>query len=366
VDLPMTPRRLSLVALACASFGALFGARDAFAQPPPQLPGVTYTPASANGQSPSQPKVTATPASPAPVTEARRGLVTLERDGHLIGVGTVLNGDGRILTALSVLGPKDTVDVRYADGHVVHTKVGHRDKEWDLALLVPQTGKWTEGLAASEADPGTGDLKVYFPAGVGKTASILSHLKARVQARDKEGNLLANAMELDLKNVPVAGAPIIDATGNVVGVFVRVCKPGPPQPLNGPALDAAAPPSGCTPVTYGAPVSALRSFLMRTPSNAVAPSPWLGIVGTADDEAATHGVRVMAVAPGSPAEKGGLKANPDKTKAHMIVAVDGVPVDSPDKLADAIGKHSVGDKVKLLVMEAGKLKELEVALKAAP
>jgi len=363
----MASRRLPILALACASFSAILLARDASAQPLQPLPGVTYTPAATGPQPAPTPAATRAAATPAPTpVDSKRGLVTLERDGRLIGLGTVLSGDGRILTAFSPLGAKDTVDVRYADNHVVHAKVGHHDKDWDLALLVPQTGKWVEGLAASEADPGTGDLKVYFPAGVGKTASVISHLKARVQARDKEGNPLLNAMELDLKNAPIAGAPIIDATGNVVGVFVRICKPGAPQPLSGPAPDAAAAPNGCTPSTYGAPVSALRSFLMRTPSNAVAPAPWLGIVGTADDEASTHGVRVMAVAPGSPAEKGGLKANPDKSKAHLIVAVDGTPVDSPDKLADAIGKHAVGDKVKLLVMESGKLKELDVALKAAP
>jgi serine protease Do len=117
---------------------------------------------------------------------------------------------------------------------------------------------------------------------------------------------------------------------------------------------------------YGAPVSALRSFLMRTPSNAVAPAPWLGMVGQADEENGTKGVRVMAVAPGSPAEKGGLKANNDKSQAHLIVAVDGAPVDSPDKLASAIGKHGIGEKVKLLVLEGGKLHDVEVQLKAAP
>ena len=106
---------------------------------------------------------------------------------------------------------------------------------------------------------------------------------------------------------------------------------------------------------------------MKTPANAVAPSPWLGIVGNADVEGATHGVRVMAVAPGSPAEKGGLKANAaDKSQSHLIVAVDSRPVDSPDALAAAIATHSVGDKVKLMVLEGGKLRELEILLRAAP
>src|SRR5665213_3174315 len=124
----MLRRHLALVTVAAAFSVTLFNTPDAFAQHPlPTLPGVTYSPAS----TPGTPAATATPQQAAPPTEAKRGLVTLEREGRLIGVGTVLNGDGRILTALSPLGGKDTVDVRYADGHVVHAKVGHKDKDWD-------------------------------------------------------------------------------------------------------------------------------------------------------------------------------------------------------------------------------------------
>jgi serine protease Do len=114
-------------------------------------------------------------------------------------------------------------------------------------------------------------------------------------------------------------------------------------------------------------VSALRQFLARTPASAVAPSPWLGIVGAGDSNGTAHGVRVMAVAPGSPAEKGGLMSNEDRARADLIVAVDGAPVDTPDKLSDFIAKHSIGDKVKLFVLGAdNKFREVVVALRAAP
>jgi len=99
----------------------------------------------------------------------------------------------------------------------------------------------------------------------------------------------------------------------------------------------------------------------------VAPSPWLGIVGSTDVAGVTHGVRVMAVAPGSPAEKGGLKGSDDRTQSDLIVAADSVPIDTPEKLADLIGKHAIGDKVKLLVFGFdGKFREAVVALRAAP
>jgi len=335
----------------------------------PQLPGAEPTPPpTPNAPSvPSTPQ--ATPQTDAPVAEAppapppkssepavavdmRRGLVTVEHGGHTVGVGTVLGGDGRILTALSGLRGADQVDVRYADRHMVHARVGHRDPAWDLALLIPLSGKWTDGLTASEADPSNGELKIFLSGG--RAAPVAGHVKARIDARAKDGANLSNALELEVRGTPVVGAPLIDAKGSVVGILVRACKP----------VEPVAP--VCLSTVYGAPVAAIRDFLVTTPMNAVAPSPWLGIVGAPDAVGNTRGVRVMQVAPSSPAAKAGLKTNTDQALAHLIVAVDGNPVDTPEKLADRISRHSVGESVKLLVLESEKFKEVSVVLRAPP
>ncbi|MDP9002799.1 MAG: PDZ domain-containing protein, partial [Myxococcota bacterium] len=73
---------------------------------------------------------------------------------------------------------------------------------------------------------------------------------------------------------------------------------------------------------------------------------------------AARGVRVVAVAPSSPAQKAGLKADAD-----VIVAADGHPMDSADALADAIAKHSPGDAVKLLVFGNENFREVAVTLR---
>jgi serine protease Do len=115
-----------------------------------------------------------------------------------------------------------------------------------------------------------------------------------------------------------------------------------------------------------APVSALRQFLVSTPVNAVPPSPWLGIAGVPDATNGLHGVRVLAVAPQSPAEKAGLKPHAERERADLIVAVDGQPVVSPEELADRIGKHAVGETVKLRVLGIDRFREIDVVLLAAP
>ena len=77
----------------------------------------------------------------------------LERGGKVLALGSVLNGDGRILTALSPLTHGNNIDARYADGSVTQVRIGHSDRAWDLALLVPKNARWRKGLRASTQPP---------------------------------------------------------------------------------------------------------------------------------------------------------------------------------------------------------------------
>jgi serine protease Do len=349
---------LTAVSLFVLMLGLAQGAADASAAPPlPSLPGAGPPPATAPAPSPAPAGATPTVPAPAP-TEAsgftadqvRRGIVQVEQGGRPLGVGTVLLNDGRILTALSALGGVEQPEIRYADGTVVKSKVGHKDKAWDLALLIPLTGRWVDGLVPTGTDPQGADLRSFAPK-AGKLAPAPIAVKGRVDPRSKDGDVLRAALDVDLKgaaNTP--GAPILDGTGRVVGILVHACKDG----------GAAAP---CSTITVGAPVYALRGFLMKTPASAIQPAPWLGLGGAPSAEGNVKGVKIMGIAPGSPAEKGGLKAGdaPD-----TIVAVDGVPVETPEQLAAVIAKRAIGQQVKLLVFAAGKFREAQVTLRPAP
>lgn len=362
------------LALACVAAPAL-------AQPPlPPLPGqgaqatapAAGAPAAAPNGSPG-----AFGAMPTPqqlYEHVRRGVVAIERNGVPVAIGTVLGNDGRILTALSGLSGGEGADVRYADGTAVHAKVGHSDRDSDLALLVPQTGRWTDGLAASEADPASTELRAMLPTASRNGAHFgpaPAAVKGRVDAHARDGAALLQMLDLDLHAPPIAGAPLLDATGSVVGVLVRACKGGPQATVDSPwagwgnpAQPPAARPStpaACNPIVLGAPVSAIRSFLSKTPAAAVAPAPWLGIRGETATQGSQRGVRVTAVAPQSPADKGGLHAGSD-----VIAAVDGAPIDSPESLSQAIGRHAPGETVKLLVFGGDKFREVSVTLRAAP
>ncbi len=310
-----------------------------------------------------------------------RGVVALERNGVPMAIGTVLSGDGRVLTALSGLGGGDGADVRYADGTLVHAKVGRSDRTADLALLVPASLKWTEGLSASDTDPAGQDLRAILPAHGAHLGPAVAAVKGQVDAHARDGAALLRMLDVDVKGMPVAGAPLLDSSGGVVGVLVRACKGAAPASPAGadeasgtwyptgptPAPVSPAVRAACKSVVLGAPVTTIRSFLTHaagTSGASAAPAalaPWLGIRGEPEHSGAVTGVRVVAVAPSSPAEKAALKPTAD-----VIVAVDGHPIDTPEKLAELIAKHAPGDTVKLLVFAGEQFRDVAVALKAAP
>jgi serine protease Do len=323
----------------------------------------------------------------------RRGVVVLERGGMPAALGTVLAGDGRVLTALSGLAGATSVDVRYADGTAVHGKVAYSDPSVDLALVAPETAHRTteatraEGLTASESDPATTLIRAMLPGRVGHLGPSNVGVKGPAEAHARDGAPLFRMLDVDVQGIPVVGAPLLDPAGNVVAVLVRACKGlahvgTPDAPLPG-AWPGAAPAAraqpaadtACQPVLVGASIATVRSFLTKMMTNAAAPpavtpagtgasastGPWLGIRGEPQDAGGMHGVRVVDVAPSSPAEKAGLKPGAD-----VIVAVDGRPIDKPDALGESISKHAAGDSVKLLVFGGGKFREVTTVLRAAP
>ncbi|MEZ4222746.1 MAG: PDZ domain-containing protein [Polyangiaceae bacterium] len=289
------------------------------------------------------------------VEKARDGVVTLERGGKVLGLGTVLAGDGRILTALSPLGHGNNVDARFADGSVARVKVGHTDRAWDLALLIPQNGRWKKGLRASRStatDLGS-QLRTYSVISAKELAPARTIIKGARTLVGGDNELLNDALELSsrLKSTDV-GSPILDDKGDVVAVVARACAPVPNQ--------------NCARVPYGVPTPAIKAFLRTVPANAVPPAPWLGIQGAAEDSGPARGVRVLSVHPRSSAAAAGLKGGRDASKSDVIVAIDGVPVLTPEALADAINRRAVGDSVELLILGGGKYRRATLSLQPGP
>jgi S1-C subfamily serine protease len=324
----------------------------ATAPQPTPAPPLAAPRAPAAAPAPPAPGRAPTPAPALDPATAANGVVILERAGKFLALGVILNGDGRILAPLFALSGAQNVDARYADGTRVPARLGHADRARDLALLVPQNGRHRLGLRASRKTPQVvpKTLKSFTAAGqrVLAGANLLTTGPSSLSSAD--GKPLPDAITF---SVPVpttsAGSPLLDESGEVVAVLTRACK--------------RAPGTGCTAELAGMPVSAVREFLQKVPASAVIPVAWLGIEAHADDSGSSRGVRVGSVR--GPALSAGLRAGQDVRSADLIVAIDGVPVVTPEALHRSVEDRAIGDTVDLLVLGGGRFRHVTLVLAAA-
>jgi S1-C subfamily serine protease len=276
-------------------------------------------------------------------------VVVVERQGKALALGVVLEGDGRILSALSPLSNGNFLSARYADGAIVPLKLAHSDRGWDLALLLPVSSAkqplHKAGLRAARTPSFVG-LQTFTLAPPNTIAAVPTALKLSAGMLGGDAAGLVGAYDLGTKPALV-GSPIVNSEGEVVAIVARAC----------PAGSNAA----CVPAPYAAPVSEVKQFLQRAPTE----TTWLGIEA-AGATGSVSGVRVVSVVPNSPAAMAGLRPGKDSAEADLVVAVDGTPVTTPAQLNEAVRARTTGDSVELLLFGLGRYRHVSVKPSSAP
>lgn len=293
------------------------------------------------------------PAAKNPVDAAVQQVVMLERAGRPIGIGTLLNGDGRILTALSPLTHGNLIDARYPEGQVVRVKLSRADRAWDLALLTPVGDSRRAGLKASREPTPNAGTKL-FAVGYVKDKQLGSSsitIKAKSTLRGGDSAQLVDALELPFTPKPNdIGGPLVNEQGEVVAIVARACS--------------VSDKTGCTLAPYAAPVSAVRDFLRGVPMRR---APFVGMDVVAFDAGVARGVRVAAVSPDGPAADALLRAGPPGI-GDVVIAVDGVPISTPEAFADAVERHPPrrGLPLRLTVLSQGRYHDAALMLREPP
>jgi serine protease Do len=277
-------------------------------------------------------------------------VVVIERQGKALALGAVLDGDGRIITALSPLSHGNFLSARYKDGAVVPLKLVVSDRGWDLALLAPSSTAAQPlrkaGLRAARTPSFVG-LQTFNLAGQNNVTAAPATLRLSAGMLGGDGATLGGAYELASKP-NLVGAPIVNAEGEVVALVARAC------PASGGA--------NCAPAPYAAPVGELKQFLQRVPGEAT----WLGVEVASDEARGVHGLRVIAVVPSGPAAIAGIRPGQDATQADLIVAVDGTPVTTAAELNEAVRARTTGDAIELLLFGLGRYRHVSVKPRPAP
>jgi serine protease Do len=277
-----------------------------------------------------------------------------------IGSGVIFDANGWILTNHHVVEGATSLTVKLMDGRTFPATVYGIDTLTDFAIVkVDATGLPTAKLGDSSTVK-VGQLAIAIGNPLGEytnsvTTGVISGLNRSI---DVSGGALDDLIQTDAAiNPGNSGGPLLDASGNVIGINTADAP-------SSQGLGFAIPINLATPLTQqalagktlsrpwlGVRYRSLDAGLAATNKLAVDQGAWITVDSTTGN---------AAVESGSPAEKAGLKQN------DVITAVDGTSVTSDHPLVEILSAHDAGSTVTLTVQRGTDSLKIQVTLGTRP
>jgi S1-C subfamily serine protease len=232
------------------------------------------------------------------------------------GSGILFTPDGFLLTNAHVVGAHERVRVRTSDGREFTGRVIGSDPWTDLAIVQAEASHLAHGTLGDSSKLRVGQLVVAIGSPFGfestVTAGVVSALGRTL--RTITGHLVDNVIQTDAAlNPGNSGGPLVDASGQVIGINTAVI-----QPAQG--------------ICFAIPINMARYILPQLMKHGKVVRGYLGLHARTIPLARrlgleqTGGVEVLAVESGSPAEQAGI------LEEDIIVALGEQPVTSVDDL----------------------------------
>ena len=270
-----------------------------------------------------------------------------QESGVKSGTGFVWDSAGHIVTNNHVVEGTASLAVRFASGEILQAEIVGLAPTYDLAVI---RLKSTRRLPAAISVGTSTDLRVgqaaYAignPFGLDQslTTGVISALKRRLPTAG--GREITNVIQTDAAiNPGNSGGPLLDSAGRLIGVNTAIFSPS--------GSNAG--------IGFAIPVDVVNRVVPELIRNGRVPTPGIGIVA-GNEAVATRlgveGVIVVRSAPGSPAERAGLRGVNPSTQAlgDIIVEANGKPVRRLADLTDELEQSGIGRKVRLKVKRGG-------------
>jgi S1-C subfamily serine protease len=279
---------------------------------------------------------------------ARRGAVRGAPSPAGSGSGLIFTPDGFALTNSHVVHGAASVRATLPDGAQYAADVVGDDPDTDLAVLrLGATGLPVVELGDSGAlRPGQLVIAIGNPFGFQATvtAGVVSALGRSM--RSQSGRLIEGIIQTDAAlNPGNSGGPLVDSRGRVVGVNTAVI-------------------AGAQGICFAVPVNTARFVIPRLIRDGRVRRSWIGIVGQSirlsrrrvqlSHLHAGGAVLVTEVAPGGPADRGGLRP------LDIIVRIGDTPVVGVDDLQRALTDELIDRTTEVVVLRDGALKTITV------
>ncbi|MBS1252524.1 MAG: Serine protease Do-like HtrA [Anaerolineales bacterium] len=301
------------------------------------------------------------------------------------GSGFLLDGEGHVLTTNRVIaGVAGDIEVTFADGTSAPATLVGADANTDLAVLevdrAPTTATPLQFADSDSLRVGQRVAALGNPLGYGSamTVGIVSATARNVSLEIQIDGGFFTVPDLIQTDATViagmVGGPLVDLDGRVIGVMG----------VDTLGFDAAGS-TRAGGVSLSVPTSTISRVVPFLLEKGRYPYPWLGVSARdLDPQTATamnlppdqHGVLVVRVSSGSPAEKAGLRGGDREAPelglgvlvgGDVIVGFEGEPVSSFDQLVSLLfRKGTVGETVTLAIIRDGESAQMPLTLEERP
>jgi S1-C subfamily serine protease len=293
------------------------------------------------------------------------------------GSGFVYDSQGHIVTNYHVIEDAEELSVTLADGRTYSAEVVGEDPTNDLAVIRIDAEDLPEPVPLGDSDVlrvGQFVVAIGNPFGLERTltAGVISSLGRVIRGPDNR--FIGEVIQTDAAiNPGNSGGPLLDLRGRVIGVNSQIVSPS--QANAG--------------VGFAVPSNTVRRVVPELIARGRYPHPWLGIEPislTAERARAfrqagmegmvEHGVLVLQVVPGGPAEEAGIRGGSRLVQigryrvplgGDIITAINGEPIDDYQDLTVYLETETqVEDTVDVTVIRDGEEQTLEVTLEERP
>jgi S1-C subfamily serine protease len=281
------------------------------------------------------------------------------------GSGSVLDKNGHVVTNFHVIENARRIEVMLADGSAHEAKLVGADPNNDLAVIkINAPADKLFPIAWGDSNRLLVGMRVYAignPFGLERTLTtgIVSSLNRSL--RTENNRMIRGIIQTDAAiNPGNSGGPLLDKRGSMVGLTTAI-------------VSRSGASAG---VGLAIPSSVARRVVEELIRNGRIVRPDSGIFSVLETD---KGLLVNKLSTDGPAEKAGLKGPLDqvvqrgaftyrvldRSKADLIIAVDGRSVRTLDDLLSYVESKKVGEKVTLRVIREGKEMDISLTL-AAP
>jgi len=293
--------------------------------------------------------------------------------GSGAGSGFVIDEAGHIVTNQHVVAEATLVTVVFYEGTEVEAEIVGTDANSDLAVVkVDQLPEGVHPLslgASSAVSPGDWVIAIGNPFSLGSsmTFGIVSAVGRTIPTAETPFSI-PSAIQTDAAiNPGNSGGPLLTMDGQVVGVNAQI------QSTTGTN-------SG---VGFSIPSDVVNLVYPTLIEQGVYAWPWLGVSGTevsmlvqeANDVDTQDGAYINEVVANSPAAEAGLQGSTAQRRilgqvvpvgGHIIIEVDGEPVEDFTDVLTTVAFRQPGDAVELTVLRDGEQRQMTVELTKRP